>query len=233
MNPPTGTKEPDAPTRELPQAHVRPSLPLENPAAAGAPPAPLIVAPRGDACPSCGSPMAADQRYCLDCGRRRGEPRLPLMDGRGAAEPAPAAAASPAHVYSPPTAAGPRPRWAASVSLILGVGVLLLAMGVGVLIGNNGNGDAARTQAPVIIGGGAAVAAGPTGATDASDAAKADKAEAKDAAAEESGGAINADKTAKANGVKLAPDDAKIGDKCEKGAVGCEDGEFTGDYFGN
>ena len=31
-------------------------------------------------CPSCGAQMAADQRYCLECGLRRGDPRLPFMD---------------------------------------------------------------------------------------------------------------------------------------------------------
>ena len=30
----------------------------------------------GEACAECGSPLAADQRYCLECGTRRGDPRL-------------------------------------------------------------------------------------------------------------------------------------------------------------
>ena len=33
-----------------------------------------------ESCPNCGARMAADQRYCLNCGHRRGEPRLPFMD---------------------------------------------------------------------------------------------------------------------------------------------------------
>jgi hypothetical protein len=27
-------------------------------------------------CPSCGKPMAADQRYCMECGNRRADPRV-------------------------------------------------------------------------------------------------------------------------------------------------------------
>ena len=27
-------------------------------------------------CPSCGAALADDQRYCLNCGQRQGEPRL-------------------------------------------------------------------------------------------------------------------------------------------------------------
>ena len=30
----------------------------------------------GDTCPQCGSALATDQRYCLNCGSRRGEARV-------------------------------------------------------------------------------------------------------------------------------------------------------------
>ena len=39
-----------------------------------------MVAAGGDQCPNCGASMAPDQRYCLECGHRRGDPRLPFMD---------------------------------------------------------------------------------------------------------------------------------------------------------
>ena len=32
----------------------------------------------GEPCANCGSPLAADQRYCLECGTRRGGPRIPF-----------------------------------------------------------------------------------------------------------------------------------------------------------
>ncbi len=34
------------------------------------------LAQQGEPCPTCGNPMAADQRYCLNCGVRRGDSRV-------------------------------------------------------------------------------------------------------------------------------------------------------------
>ncbi len=56
---------------------------------------PLLGAP-GEACPTCRSPLAGDQRYCLECGGRRGPARLdPLAHARGAADGAAAALVAP------------------------------------------------------------------------------------------------------------------------------------------
>ena len=44
-----------------------------------------VLGPPGQPCAACGEPLAADQRYCLSCGERRGPPRLdPLAHARGA-----------------------------------------------------------------------------------------------------------------------------------------------------
>jgi hypothetical protein len=43
----------------------------------------------GDPCPSCGAPMASDQRYCLSCGTRRGDVRVPFMELLAPPAPAP------------------------------------------------------------------------------------------------------------------------------------------------
>ena len=54
-----------------------------RPSPTHAAPAPSVIpqAPSGfEQCPSCGALVAADQRYCLECGHRRGDPRLPFMD---------------------------------------------------------------------------------------------------------------------------------------------------------
>jgi hypothetical protein len=40
---------------------------------------PLLGEPNAP-CRTCGSPLAADQRYCLQCGARRAEARLPFLD---------------------------------------------------------------------------------------------------------------------------------------------------------
>ena len=50
-----------------------------------------VLGEHGEPCRACGAPLAADQRYCLNCGQRRGEPRveyrehLPARGGRRAA----------------------------------------------------------------------------------------------------------------------------------------------------
>jgi hypothetical protein len=170
--------------------------------------------------------MAADQRYCTDCGERRGEPRLPFMDGRTAAEPpAPVATAYPVAAYGPPPEK--KSKWSSGMALLATIATLLLAMGVGVLIGNKGDQNNAASQQPIIVGGtGATAASGASGAT-----AAASDSKSADAATEGKAG-VDADAVAKKNGVKLAPKDVDLGGKCPKGSVGCNSqGEFTGDYF--
>ena len=98
-----------------------------------------------ESCPNCGARMAADQRYCLNCGHRRGEPRLPFMDAVVFMEsmsarraPARRAAASPARANRSSA------RMNANAALIAGVATLVLAIGVGFLIGRSGHENAAR-----------------------------------------------------------------------------------------
>lgn len=213
----------DAATREMPP------LPAIDPA----PLTTILRAPKGEGCPSCGSQMTADQRYCVECGERRGEPRLPFMDGRTAVATQTSTPASP-----PPPPPGYAPheqsaqqRRSAGFALASTIALLLLAMGVGVMIGNDGSDGKSLASQPVVVGGAVAGTTTATGATDsAGDTADA-KAASSDAAPEEKAG-VNADEVAKKNGVKLAPKDVSVGDKCEPGSVGCEGGEFTGDYFG-
>lgn len=81
-------------------------------------------------CASCAAPMAADQRYCLECGQRRGEPRLDFMTMLRPAAPAPAAPATVAR--SGVASILPTPRVAAACVLaVLGFGVILGAAGTG------------------------------------------------------------------------------------------------------
>ncbi len=59
---------------------IRRSVPMPD----STPNLPLLGAP-GEACFTCAALLAADQRYCLECGSRRGAPRLdPLAHARGA-----------------------------------------------------------------------------------------------------------------------------------------------------
>lgn len=183
--------------------------------------------------------MAADQRYCLGCGKRRGEPRLPVMDAVvfiDAIHRQPAAAAA------PPAPAKKRARMSPNASLIAGVGTLLLALGIGVLIGQTHDSGtiSAASSAPQIIrvgggGGEEEATASPATGTEKSGAAKAGEAKKKapENAVDSSGTSEAAAEVLKPAGdVKLPPPTVKPGGKCESGASGCENGEFTGDFFG-
>ncbi len=119
-----------------------------------APPTSIQVEP----CRECGAPLASDQRYCLNCGRRRGEPRLDFRrhlptqgisagaeaGANGDSEPAPALSETPPapeqkpqRDYTPLAAAG-------------GIAVLGLMLLVGVLIGR-GDGNQAATPPPQVV----------------------------------------------------------------------------------
>ena len=222
MQPPSGTQD-TAVTRQMPPVAVADANPL--------PPAPIIVGSNGDACPNCGTMLAADQRYCIECGERRGEPRLPFMDGRTAAQPSQEVAKVPAAypvaygAYGSP--APPRSKWSSGAALLATIATLLLAMGVGVLIGNNGDSKNATAQQPIIVGGAATTATGASAATSTATAAAKS-----DTSGGDAKGGVDATALAKKNGVKLAPKNVDLGGSCPKGSVGCnKSGKFTGDYF--
>ncbi len=97
-------------------------------------------------CSSCGSAIAHDQRYCLECGERLAPVSGFLLgrpqDGTSASPPA-------APPDAPPAAGEKAPR-SNVLGVLGGVGLLLLAMGVGVLIGRAGNSKPAPAKAQVI-----------------------------------------------------------------------------------
>jgi hypothetical protein len=80
-------------------------------------------------CSACGAGMASDQRYCVECGQRRGPARVPLLDGTQQRTGEPLTGGRPAR----------RPSMSVNSTLIAIIGTLLLAMGVGVLIGRSSN----------------------------------------------------------------------------------------------
>jgi hypothetical protein len=189
----------------------------------------------GDRCASCGSPLAADQRYCLECGRRRGDPRLPFMDAVVLMDAVQRPAQPP-----PPPPKKKRTGISPNAALITGVGVLLLALGIGVLIGRSGHQEVAQTAAtPQIIkvpsGGGeeTATASSKSKTTGGGGGANAKTKKQKEAAEKAAEAHPAAEEVIKpTNGVKLAPPTVKPGDKCESGAAGCQGGKFTGNFFG-
>ncbi len=113
----------------------------------------------GEACSNCGALLAADQRYCLECGEPRGATSDFLRGGPPSVD-----APTPARPPSPPAGAVPsagQPNggnpW---LTVIAGVGVLLLAMGVGVLIGRAGSSGPKAAPAQVITVGSSAGSSG-------------------------------------------------------------------------
>lgn len=119
---------------------------------------PLLGEPNAP-CRACGAPLAADQRYCLQCGTRRAEARLPFLEIL--ARQVPTAPASEATVTRTTTSGNWFSRFGTNTAAVAGVACLLLALGVGVLIGGLGSDDASgNSAAPQIITvGGAAPAA--------------------------------------------------------------------------
>ena len=120
----------------------------------------------GEPCAQCGSPLATDQRYCLNCGARRGGPRVEYRQRMAAGSAAPMAeaeaAAAPAGEEPAKPAKGERDY--APLAAVGGIAVLGLMLLVGVLIGRGGD-NSAPAPAPVVVQGGGEAAAGQGAAT--------------------------------------------------------------------
>jgi len=122
-----------------------------------------------ETCVTCGAPLAADQRYCLECGERCTPMSSVLLGG----PPASASTQPPAGATAPPQQPGSPSdgAWQRSnaLTVIAGVGVLLLAMGVGVLIGRAGN-SKSTAASPQVISVASTPSAGTTAAPSSSEA---------------------------------------------------------------
>jgi hypothetical protein len=207
-----------------------------------------------ESCPNCGARMAADQRYCLNCGHRRGEPRLPFMDAvvfmESMGSPGAGAGAAPP---PPPSEQKSSPRMNANAALIAGVATLVLAIGVGFLIGRSGHensGSQAAAPIKVIEVGGGGSGGGEVEESTATEESNSTAKSSKGGSSAKKGGKqpktsevkegskqeeeLAAEKTAETLHAEgpLAKPTAKVGESCEKGTPGCEGEEFTGNFFG-
>ena len=95
---------------------------------------PLPAATGMGTCPNCRAPMSADQRYCLNCGARRGAPRV-----------APAAPGEIVEVAPAPV----RPADVSPLAAVIGIALLGGMLLIGVLIGRSGSDDN-RAPAPIV-----------------------------------------------------------------------------------
>jgi hypothetical protein len=180
---------------------------------------PLLSAKPSQGCGACGAVMAADQRYCVECGERRGAPRVSLLEGP-AQRP-----------HENPTQSAPSPqRRIAPVNStpISIIGTLLLAMGIGVLIGRSGNTSVKSPPAQVVtISGGASTGSaattpattGTTATTAGGSSSPTVKTKSKTAA-----------KPASTKTTTPAPKAVKVGTPGH--GRGYQNGHFTGNFFG-
>ena len=115
----------------------------------------LVTGGPGEHCASCAAPLAADQRYCLNCGTRRAERRVPVAAAgslplaMGTAASGPPATSSAAGAFSVQRLGG---AWGVAA-------LLLVALGVGVIIGSLGGDDAQVAARPPVV----TIAAGAVG----------------------------------------------------------------------
>jgi hypothetical protein len=197
-------------------------------------PAPVGLVAAGDRCANCAAPLAADQRYCLNCGERRGAARFtatPANTGStGAARPDP-----------PPRGS----RFSAGTTLIAGVATLLLALGIGVVIGNQSASSPAPTnsKAQVVYLNGAGAGAASTGAapttvpaSSGGSSGSANKSSGKSnnkSAAKASTSASSSTAAAASSATtaqQLPPATVTVGAKGH--GAGYQHGKFTGNFFG-
>ncbi len=186
----------------------------------------LLATAVGDQCANCGARLAGDQRYCVECGERRGKPRYSLSGIGSSARGMPASSRKPRRTLS------------GNGALIGGVGVLLIAMGVGVLIGRQSNGPTQRVGTPQVITvagagpAGAAAATTPTTSSTPSTSPTSSKAKVK-VTPKNAAASLIAKLPAKARVIpkKLQSKVAKVGGACSSGP-GCHNGKFTGVFFG-
>ena len=102
-----------------------------------------------ETCEQCGTPLADDQRYCLECGQRRGGPRVDYRHYMAATQRPAEAKSEPAAPDAPAEPEKPQ-RDFAPLAAVGGIAVLGLMLLVGVLIGK-GNSDTAAAPAPQIV----------------------------------------------------------------------------------
>jgi hypothetical protein len=108
----------------------------------------------GEPCEECGAALAADQRYCLNCGRRRGGPRIDYgavmaatTSEQASQQPQPAASANGA---PPPEEPAKRERDYAPLAAVGGIAILGLMLLIGVLIGK-GDSPSSAPATPSVL----------------------------------------------------------------------------------
>jgi hypothetical protein len=182
-----------------------------------------VAATVGDKCAACGNRLASDQRYCLNCGDRRGKSRYPLTSVAASQKPS----------EPPPPRARRSPMLSSGATLIVGIATLLLAMGVGVLIGRSGNDSAQRASAPavqVVTAPGAGAAPAAAAATAATHHKKKKAAASHPVVSKKVARKAQVAASKVIGGSHLPPPTVKVGQKGH--GPGFTNGKFNGQFFG-
>jgi hypothetical protein len=168
-----------------------------------------VLGKEGETCEQCASALAVDQRYCLNCGWRRGESRVDyeqrLMSNGAVAAGGAVPATSPAA----------QQQWTPAFA-ILAIALLGVMLLLGVLIGKKGNDStqtvSAQTVAPTTT---AAAAAPPTDTTAKTASAKPDKGGGAGTAPGE--GNVVAGGTGDTSGIATADTNKSVSDNAKNG----------------
>jgi len=112
-----------------------------------------VLGEHGEPCQGCTAPLAADQRYCVNCGKRRGEPRVDYRRLMGVDESDAPDAEQPSAPAVAPEDEPKAERDYAPLAAVGGIAVLGLMLLVGVLIGK-GNSSPTAAPAPIVKVGG-------------------------------------------------------------------------------
>lgn len=127
------------------------------------PTAELTTETTGEPCAGCGFPLAADQRYCLNCGRRHGDPRIDYVPYlNGTPEDASPAVAPTVETVAAPAAIAPREP--SPMVAVVGIALLGLMLLVGVLIGRGGGDEVAPAPQVVTVDDGTSASTAGAGA---------------------------------------------------------------------
>ncbi len=108
-----------------------------------------VFGEQGEPCHECGAPLASDQRYCINCGKRRAGPRVDYRQLMGATGGEAAAEAQPGPAEAQPSEPEKAERDYAPLAAVGGIAVLGLMLLVGVLIGK-GNNSTTAAPAPIV-----------------------------------------------------------------------------------
>lgn len=170
----------------------------------------------GERCAECGAALAPDQRYCLACGHRRADARIPFMEilapaaGQAAGPPSgPGTAPAGAAGAAVPPAAVQASRQRSNLILLAGLACLLVALGIGVLLGQAGA-DNGSSQPQVVSVSGAGAAPAAAAATGAAAGAAAGSSAAKKSGSASKGGSSSSKSSSSGSTASSAPTNPQV-----------------------